>query len=326
MSHEIDMSNGRENMAYTGEAPWHKLGVQLEPDSPLEIWATQAGFDWTILQTPCMFNAAQQTALDQVRIVPDKHVLYRSDTQVPLAVVGDRYVPVQPKEVIEWFRDLIACSGYKMETAGMLFGGRRFWAMAKNGKTEEVRKGDPVRPYLFLYTSCDGSSASVAATTAVRVVCNNTVQMAMSTLSDKTSVSRRHTINADLNGMKDALGIAPETYAAFIERMRKLASVQVTAATNEEIVKSLFAANVDPKDMSTRKENIVANVLGHIADSPGTNGNRSAWDTFNGITYYVDHVQGRADDTRFQSAMLGKGNTLKQKALYTIEELCGIAA
>lgn len=323
MSHEIDMSNNRANMAYTGKAPWHKLGVELKPDSPLEIWATQAGFDWTILQTPARYESNLRGA---TRIVPDKHVLYRSDTLNALAVVGDRYVPVQPKDVMEWFRDLIECSEYKMETAGMLFEGKRFWAMANNDTSDYVRKDDVIRPYLFFYTSCDGTSASIAAQSAVRVVCNNTLQLAINSIGQKTAAKRRHTINADLNSMKTELGVAPEQFAAFMNRMRALANVKVSPVTNSEIVKTLFDANDDQENLSTRKINIVAKVLESIATSPGTNGNRSAWDTFNGITYYVDHVQGRADDTRFQSAMIGTGNTLKQKALVTIEELCGIAA
>jgi len=92
-------------------------------------------------------------------------VLYRSDTKAPLSVVSNRYQIVQPREVLEFYRDLTEVSGYELETAGVLKGGRKFWALARTGQTTKLKGNDQVNGYLLLATSCDGTLATTATPT-----------------------------------------------------------------------------------------------------------------------------------------------------------------
>ncbi|SFI24413.1 phage/plasmid-like protein TIGR03299 [Modicisalibacter xianhensis] len=166
-----------EQMAYVGDTPWHGLGQQLSAHQPLEVWQQQAGMNWHIEETPVRFIVDAASHLGSIHSFPEQKVLFRSDTQAPLSVVSQRYKVVQPQEVLKFYRDLTEYAGYELETAGVLKGGRKFWALARSGLSTSLKGKDEVRGYLLLATSCDGSLTTVATPTTVRVVCNCSGQL-----------------------------------------------------------------------------------------------------------------------------------------------------
>ena len=95
-----------ETMAYVGEEPWHGLGNKLAPKQPIEVWATQAGMNFDILESPVRYMTEQAGTLGAIHSYAENKVLYRSDTKAPLSVVSSRYQTVQPREVLEFYRDL----------------------------------------------------------------------------------------------------------------------------------------------------------------------------------------------------------------------------
>ena len=102
MAHELFMNeNGQASMAYVGKTPWHGLGQQLTEDSPIDVWAHQAGMDYFIEEAP-----VEYTVNAQHKTYTGKKVLFRNDTGVALSVVSDRYKVVQPLDVLEFFRNL----------------------------------------------------------------------------------------------------------------------------------------------------------------------------------------------------------------------------
>jgi phage/plasmid-like protein (TIGR03299 family) len=149
MAHQI------EQMAYVSATPWHGLGSQLTQKQPIEIWQREAGMNWKIQESPVHFKADAIGHLGSIHSFPEQKVLYRSDTKAPLSVVSNRYQIVQPREVMEFYRDLTEVSGYELETAGVLKGGRKFWALARTGQNTELKGNDQVNGYLLLATSCD---------------------------------------------------------------------------------------------------------------------------------------------------------------------------
>ena len=168
-----------EQMAYVGATPWHGLGNRLTQKQPLEVWQREAGMNWQIQESPVHFKADTVGNLGTIQSFPEQKVLYRSDTKSPLSVVSNRYQVVQPREVLEFYRDLTEVSGYELETAGILKGGRKFWALARTGQTTALKGNDQVNGYLLLATSCDGTLATSATPTTVRVVCNNTLTISL---------------------------------------------------------------------------------------------------------------------------------------------------
>ena len=169
-----------EQMAYVGATPWHGLGNQFSPKQPLEIWQQEAGMNWQIQESPVRFMADSVNHLGTIHSFPEQKVLFRSDTKAPLSVVSNRYQVVQPREVLEFYRDLTERSGYELETAGVLKGGRKLWALARTGQSTAIKGNDVVNGYLLLATSCDGTLATTATPTTVRVVCNNTLTISLS--------------------------------------------------------------------------------------------------------------------------------------------------
>lgn len=163
-----------ETMAYAGQVPWHGIGSQLAPGQSIEVWRERAGMNWSLEEAEVRF-AAEAEDQYPVRAFPGQKVLYRSDTKRPLAVVSNRYQVVQPREILEFYRDLTRYSGFELETAGVLRGGRKFWALARTGQGVALKGQDQVNGYLLLATACDGTLATTAQFTSVRVVCNNTL-------------------------------------------------------------------------------------------------------------------------------------------------------
>jgi phage/plasmid-like protein (TIGR03299 family) len=131
------MAHQLEQMAYVGQTPWHGLGNQLTPNQPIEVWAKQAGMDWQIESSNVSYMAENHKGQSLILPHDEQRVLYRSDTHAPLSVVSQRYQEVQPREILEFYRDLTEQSGFELETAGVLKGGKKFWALAKTGQTDK---------------------------------------------------------------------------------------------------------------------------------------------------------------------------------------------
>lgn len=137
------MAHAIEKMAYVGKTPWHQLGSALPPKQPIEIWAHKARLNWSIQEASVRFMVERAGALGSIMTFPEQKVLYRSDSKAPLSVVGSRYQVVQPKEVLDFYRDLTEISGFELETAGVLKQGRKFWALARTGRRVKAPAAPP---------------------------------------------------------------------------------------------------------------------------------------------------------------------------------------
>ena len=128
-----------ENMAYVGRTPWHGLGTHVDTGLPIEDWIIHAGLDWEIQESPVRFLSGSKSYLGEMKAFDEHKVLYRSDSCQPLSVVGQHYKVVQPREILEFYRDLTEKSGFELDTAGVLKGGRKLWALAKTGQTTALK-------------------------------------------------------------------------------------------------------------------------------------------------------------------------------------------
>lgn len=309
-----------ENMAYVGQQPWHGLGNLLAPKQPLEVWAKQAGMDWQIQETPVRFMTDTAGHLGAIESFPDHKVLYRSDTKQALSVVSKRYQVVQPREVLEFYRDLTEVAGYELETAGVLKGGKKFWALAKTGQSAALKGADLIHGYLLLATSCDGTLATTATPTTIRVVCNNTLTIALNGASSAIKVP--HSTKFDAQAVKQQLGIAVSQWDTFMYRMRTLAERKVKSheAMNYflRVLCDTPAANGEQVTLSNeralKKVQSLYEGAGHGADLEAAKG--TAWGLLNAVTEYVDHEKrARSSEHRIDSAWFGQGAVLKQRAL-----------
>lgn len=314
MAHEIDMSNNRANMAYVGHVPWHGLGSSLTEDAPLEVWRKEAGMDWSVRKTALTYpNDA-----GELKIFPDRHVLYRSDNSGALGVVSSDYRIVNPGEVMEFFRDLIEGHGFKMETAGCLFGGRKFWALARTGDSVRIMGQDEIKPYLLMATSCDGSMSTAVHLTSVRVVCNNTLRMSIGPDASRAQIRVPHSATFQAESVKSQLGIVGDAWDAFIGNIDRLAKFQIGRDEAIQLVADELKdewKNKDGGDMAPHEMVEASTVLRRIiklydSESLGNDYRSSrgtAWGLVNAVTQWCDHESGAngADKSRaFERAHL----------------------
>jgi phage/plasmid-like protein (TIGR03299 family) len=276
--------------------------------------------DWKIQDSPVHFKSDSIGALGSIHTFPDQKVLYRSDTKAPLSVVSQRYQVVQPREVLEFYRDLTEVSGYELETAGALKGGRKFWALARTGQGTTLKGNDQVNGYLLLATSCDGTLATTATPTTVRVVCNNTLTIALD--GSAKAIKVPHSTRFDPQAVKKQLGIAVSQWDDFMHRMRLLSERKVQwHEAMRFFMNVLCDANTNtplpavlPNERALRKVQGLYDGQGRGSTLESAQG--TAWGLLNAVTEYVDHERrARSIEYRMDSAWFGQGAQLKQRAL-----------
>ncbi|WP_144143779.1 DUF932 domain-containing protein [Paraburkholderia sp. BCC1884] len=306
-------------MAYANETPWHGLGNQLAANQPLEVWARQAGMDWRIEETEVRFvSGSTGSNLGSIHAFPEQKVLYRSDTKMPLSVVSARYAVVQPIELIEFYRDLVEAGGYQLETAGVLKDGKKLWALARTGQSVSLKGKDTVNGYLLLSTSCDGSLATTAQFTSVRVVCNNTLQIALGDLAGAVKVPHRSQFDAQ--AVKRQLGIAISSWDGFIARMKALSECKVNETAAEAFLRRVLTYPVGSGQLVPATNDSAIKAVQSLYAGKGmgamlASASGTAFGLLNAVTEYCDHHRrARSEDHRRDAAWFGTGATLKQKA------------
>ena len=335
MAHQI------EQIAYVGETPWHGLGNQLSPNQPLEVWALQAGMDWRIESSNVSYMAQNERGQSIIMPFEEQRVLYRSDTHAPLSVVSQRYQEVQPKEILEFYRDLTEQSGFELETAGVLKGGKKFWALARTGQSTALKSKDVSNGYILLATACDGTLATTAQFTSIRVVCNNTLAIALRGQSSSAGVVKvPHSTKFDAEKVKQQLGISVRAWDEHMYEMKQLTQRKVSQQEARAYFDAVF--NNSTMSISDPEENIIQfyrNVAQQVQEKkPEPNGRamNKALEMFNGqgrgadlssakdtaygllcsITEFVDHERrAMSTDHRLDSAWFGAGAGVKQRGL-----------
>lgn len=331
--HELDFTRGQAAIAYRGATPWHGLGESILPQDSIDDIRIKAGLDYDVVKTPVQYtrmvshtepgNSITTTA-ERTETSNDKCVLYRSDTGGDLSVVSNKYQVVQPRQIVEFYRNLVEQYGFEIEVVGALKGGRKVWALANTGKAFQLRDRDDVNGYLLLATSYDGTMATQARFTSVRVVCNNTLSLASG--QGRADVTVPHSTTFDANKVQLDLKIGPawdeyqraarEMTGRVISRdetVRFLLDVYYGLGSKEEIAE--FQAN---EKNAKAGEKLMLRLTKALFESPGaqlSSARGTLWGALNAVTYDVDHqLPSRSQDTRLDKAWFGAGNNLKARA------------
>ena len=163
----------------------------------------------------------------------------------------------------------------------------------------------------MLATSCDGSMSTVARFVNTRVVCNNTLRIAVGEQVPQVKVTHRQKFDA--SRVRDELGLTDEAWIAHAETLNRLADTRVTEARAQEFLRNLFPTTGERPSIASERsfELFMGKAIG--SDLPGVSG--TAWGLLNAVTEYLDHHRGRSQDARLSEAWFGGGATMKQKAL-----------
>lgn len=278
---------------FVREPAWHGLGVVLE-DAPLpENAIVAAGLDWTVA-----LHDVQTT--DGIAMDMAKAVVRQSDKRV-LGCVGNGYVPLQNSEAFEWITPLCEEGLITLEAAGSLRNGQRVWLLGKVvGAEDEARPGDVVQQHVLLAHGHDGTLAVRSGFTAIRVVCQNTLSMAIH--GERNDLMRiKHSMRMR-DGLDRARGIIQSRINDFHEAMgiaRKLTEIDVDADMLVGYINRVF----EP-DSQEALERRVGQLLPLFEEGAG-NGQGSAWDLYNSVTEFLTHVRGRSADVRLDNLWFG---------------------
>jgi len=321
----ITITNGNAEIAYVGEKPWHGLGNEVQPGISIDEMRAKAGMLWSIERGTVHFKNGG----DEYHPFTKNEVLYRSDTKRPLSIVSKAFKVVQPGDVLEFFRDLCDHNGFQMRTAGTLFGGRKFWALADIGADSYVENPkNKVTGRLLLATACDGSMATIAKFVAEVVVCQNTLTAALSEGGQEVRTS--HRAEFSLTQTKTDLGLGVKSYKSFIESMRELAKVPVDRTLAQRLTADILLKPSERKYKEARQETleskpalaILTPFLEHSMTGADEIKRGTAWSYLNCVTEYVDHLSPtRNAENRFNKSMFGKHDRLKTTAANRVFEL-----
>jgi phage/plasmid-like protein (TIGR03299 family) len=325
MSHELDFTNNRANMAFTGSRSkiWHGLGQELEVGAGIDTWIKEAGMDWEVFESAITYQSYDIANGIQAHAFPDKKALFRSDNHAPLSIVGDTYKIVQPAQVLEFFRDLVENHNMQLSTAGVLFGGKRFWAMADLDKEAQNVDGDKILGRLLLTTSVDGTLATTAQFVSERVVCNNTLRIALN--ENSTNLVRvTHKSDWDANQVKIDLGLIDASWDKFITDMRKLAEVKVEDSFARKYFQDKFYnPKIDATEQTWGAVKKVDDLMKLFKNGNGSelSGN-TAWGVVNAVTDLYTHGTGRKQDPskKFWNAFMDS-DKIKQTVVNDMLEL-----
>ena len=309
MAHNI---TNTDKMIYVGQVPWHGLGIEL-PNLATAEEAYQAAFGWYVKSEPVYIKQGDTyiPAGDEYR------ANVRSDTNTVLGIVSDQYRVVQPIEAFKFFDNVTQDpGGPKYVTAGSLGGGKKMWLLAKMPKHIEVTDKDKYEQYLFLYNSFNGSTGVQMMWTSVRVVCQNTVNMALNQANGNTFKMKHFANSFQVKKAQEFLGIIEQNELALKSFMQDLMNVPLTIDQATDFYSEIWP---DAPFIKLPKQKAVGPVLktldlweqpNDFAEFKGT-----AYFALNCLTDYVDHYSSfRSSETRMDNLMFGAKQEIKDRA------------
>jgi phage/plasmid-like protein (TIGR03299 family) len=276
------MSANVETMFYVREKPWHGLGVEVKEALTSADALVYAGLDWEVMQE----NVYTEGGI----LVPGYRVNLRSIDNAALGIVSDHYKVVQNEDAFQFTDDLLG-AGVTYETAGALQSGRKVWMLARMPH-RYIIAGDEIAPYLVVMNSHDGSSGIKVAMTPIRVVCQNTLNLALN--SAKRIWTTKHTENvmSRVHEARETLLLA-EAYMGELGRgIDALSQIKLTDKKVMEFMQEFFPVTTDMPDVQ-RKNNLrlLNNMKARYWDAPDlANVGKNGYRFVNAVSDFATHA------------------------------------
>jgi phage/plasmid-like protein (TIGR03299 family) len=285
-----------DSMFSVRETPWHGLGAVLDqPPATIAEAVQLSGLEWNVEKEPIAVDRADAAASDfmvpRCEEIPGYYATVRQDTRQVLGIVGERYRIVQNREAFE-FVDQLLDSSLCFETAGSLNGGRRVWVLTTL-PTHITVGGDPVRPFVLLMNSHDGSSAIVAATTPIRVVCQNTLNWGLERARQRFSIRHTEQVNRRVHEARRVLNLSVDYYTQFKILGDRLASERCTERQLTGVLDELYPSGTEDTSLTDRTRKSRDETKARITElflHGETRGNApgSKWVAVNAIVEHTD--------------------------------------
>ncbi|MCZ7648120.1 MAG: DUF932 domain-containing protein [Planctomycetota bacterium] len=322
MAHELSTNEAGqvEAMFATHVKPWHGLGEMVDGAQTPRTALTLAHLDWLVRKVPL--------TLPNGAVVPDKMATIRADSEKYLGTVGTDWTPVQNVEQAEFIEALVGTGHAVVECVGALKEGRRtFWTCKLPGNLI-VTPGDEIERYMILANGHDGGMAFRAFWSPIRVVCQNTLNAALSVGRVQEGVTLYHTKNVKsrVEQAKRILGVAGTYYDRLGETFHRMIQREITGDEFKLYVDEVFPL---PKEEGKKagvttqraREAVTKNMRSGVGAKLA---GHTAWGAYNAVTEYIDHQKSQKSagdeeqrEKRFESILTGTGKALQQKAFDT---------
>ena len=334
------MAAAVESMAYAGEVPWHGLGVQVDSNLTPKEMLVEAGLDWSVSKREIFtYDNADPDKSEDLIMAPNHSLLVRDSDNTIFGPCGPKFIPTQNEDAFTFFKKFTDAGKMTMETAGSLKDGRQIWGLAKVDESFTLPGDDRVLGNLLVSVSHEWGKSNEIRFTPIRVVCNNTLSMA---LADRTQphfkMPHTRAFDADLiKTAEDALGLASNR----MKEYKEAAEFLCTKKYNKDTVVSYIADLMQPKlamqqkllEQSKTEKTYLARatmldefqrapskVYEALEQQPGANLKSSSgtwWGAMNAVTFVVDHKWGHDRDAALHNAWFGARASLKTKAMTT---------
>lgn len=300
-----------ETMFYVKEKPWHGLGTMVE-EAPTSADALKlAGLDWTIEGKPIYDERG--------KVINGFYANTRSSDGSVMGIVGSRYSIVQNEEAFA-FTDSLIGEGVTYETAGSLRGGRQIWLLGK--MPERYIVGDKFEPYICFVNSHDGTGAVRACMTPIRVVCNNTLNLALSTAKRSWSTPHRGDVKSRLDEARQTLQLADQYMKDLAAKADQLANEKMTEEQVVIVLDKMFELAKDATDRQKKTAQDAKNEIVCCMLHPDlANFLNTKWGFINAVSDFVGHAAPVRQTKHYQENRWGNiiaGHALLDKAMSLI--------
>lgn len=303
------MAANVESMFYTREKPWHGLGTMVQEAPSSGEALVLADLDWNVIQKPI------ETA-DGIPVPGFKANIRDSDGQV-LGVVTDRYKVVQNREAFA-FSDELLGEGVTYETAGSLQNGRRTWLLARLPQ-RYIISGDEIAPYMVFMNSHDGSGSIKAAMTPVRVVCQNTLNLALDTARRSWSTNHSGDISGKMEDARNTLLYAERYMAQLGQEVDRMSRKKLTERQVYEYIDALFPILENPTEQ--QKKNILRmkeDLKRRYFDAPDLKHvGKNAYRFVNAVSDFATHAKPIRERANYRESLFARtvdGNAMIDRA------------
>ena len=310
MAHQI------EDNAFVSlrEIAWHKLGTVVQEEMNTEEALKLGKLDFEVGKLPNIHRLPDGSE----QVSEESFYTYRKDTNVVLgAAVGNRYTPLQNSEMFGVIDEVVESKKLVIETAGALFGGSRVFLTCKVKEPIVVNGNDESYQYLVMANGHDGSLSAMAYFTTIRVVCQNTLNLSLKNCKQKMVIRHTQNIQSRMAEALKILGIVDHNQVVAQELYSRLSKTKMSQQGFFKYIANIFVDESERKKLvsgvpvadalSTRKRNMMDEVLRYAEEGPGQSENQgSAWWGYNAVTGYLSNVRNfKSEDDRMSSLLWG---------------------
>ena len=302
------MSANVESMFYVRETPWHGLGTRVvEAPSSAEA-LIMAGLDWSVVQEPIY------TGND---LIEGYKANVRDKDRKVLGVVTDRYKVIQNNEAFA-FTDELLGEGVRYETAGSLQGGKKVWLLA-HMPHEYIISGERISPYLLFSNTHDGSGAFKVALTPIRVVCNNTLNLALATAKRSWSMIHTGDIKGKMSEARDTLFMAEKYMDSLGKEFENLRLKKLTDKQVMDFIEILLPMESDLSDQQTKNiKKLQEDMKMRYFDAPDLQDvGKNAYRFINAVSDFATHAEPIRRTANYKENLFARtveGNPMIDKA------------